>query len=69
MLYFETGTLRTDAQQVPIRVVMDVDVKQSMVQKSRGVGDVIVHIERTGGAIEKVTDRPLNTNARVSQGR
>ena len=41
MLYFERGTLRTDAQQVPIVHVLDVDVKQSMTQKARGVGDVI----------------------------
>lgn len=48
MLYFERGTLRTDAQQVPIMHVLDVDVKQSMTQKARGVGDVIVHIQRPG---------------------
>lgn len=53
-LYFERGTLRTDAQQVPIVGVMDVDVKQSMTQKARGVGDVIVHIQRPTG-IELVT--------------
>jgi hypothetical protein len=46
MLYFERGTLRTDAQQVPIVHVLDVDVKQSMTQKARSVGDVIVHIQR-----------------------
>ncbi len=54
-LYFETGTLRTDAQQVPIVSVLDVDVKQSMTQKARHVGDVIVHIERPGGNVELVT--------------
>lgn len=54
MLYFERGTLRTDAQQVPIIDVEDVDVKQSMTQKARGVGDVIVKIRRSSG-IELVT--------------
>jgi hypothetical protein len=47
-LYFERGTLRTNAQQVPIAHVLDVDVKQSMTQKARGVGDVVVHIQRQG---------------------
>jgi hypothetical protein len=46
-LYFERGTLRTDAQQVPIVSVVDVDLKQSLTQKARGVGDVIVHIQRS----------------------
>jgi hypothetical protein len=45
-LFFEKGTLRTDAQQVPIAAVLDVDVRQSMTQKARGVGSVVVHIQR-----------------------
>jgi len=45
-LFFEKGTLRTDSQQVPIAAVLDVDVKQSMTQKARGVGNVVVHIQR-----------------------
>jgi len=45
-LFFEKGALRTNAQQVPIAAVLDVDVKQSMTQKARGVGNVIVHIQR-----------------------
>ena len=45
-LFFEKGTLRTDSQQVPIAAVLDVDVKQSMAQKARGVGNVVVHIQR-----------------------
>ncbi len=44
-LFFEKGTLRTDSQQVPIAAVLDVDVKQSMAQKARGVGNVVVHIQ------------------------
>jgi hypothetical protein len=51
-LFFETGTLRTDAQQVPIAFVKDVDVKQSITQKARGVGNVIVHIEHLSGRAE-----------------
>jgi hypothetical protein len=45
-LFFEKGTLRTDSQQVPIGSVLDVDVRQSMTQKARGVGTVLVHIQR-----------------------
>jgi hypothetical protein len=45
-LFFEKGTLRTDSQQVPISAVLDVDVRQSMTQKARGVGNLIVHIQR-----------------------
>jgi hypothetical protein len=45
-LFFERGTLRTDSQQVPISAVLDVDVRQSMAQKARGVGTVLVHIQR-----------------------
>jgi hypothetical protein len=53
-LFFEKGTLRTDSQQVPISAVVDVDVKQTMTQKARGVFTVLVHIQRAHG-IEVVT--------------
>lgn len=46
-LYFERGTLRTDSQQVPISQVMDVDVKQTMAQKARGVFTLTVRIQRS----------------------
>lgn len=45
-LYFERGTLRTDSQQVPVSALHDIDVRQSMSQKARGVGTVVVHINR-----------------------
>jgi len=45
-LFFEKGVVRTDSQQVPVADVMDVDVRQSMTQKARGVGSVVVHIQR-----------------------
>ena len=35
-LIWETGTLRSDVQQVPLALIVDVDAMQSMVQKSRG---------------------------------
>ena len=53
-LFFEKGTLRTDSQQVPISAVIDVDVKQGMTQKARGVFTVLVTVQRTHG-IEVVT--------------
>jgi hypothetical protein len=49
MLFFEKGVLSTKAQQIPIADVWDVDVKQSMTQKARGVGDVILHVARPQG--------------------
>jgi len=54
-LYFEKGILRTDAQQVPIGDVGDIDVKATMTQKARGVGDVVIQIHRPGRADETVT--------------
>ncbi|MDX6256034.1 MAG: hypothetical protein QOJ11_2368 [Frankiales bacterium] len=49
MLFFEKGVLSTKAQQIPIADVWDVDVRQSMTQKARGVGDVILHVARPQG--------------------
>src|SRR3954454_6778952 len=53
-LFFEKGTLRTNAQQVPVASLSDIDVRQSMSQKARGVGDIVVHIQRATG-VEVVT--------------
>lgn len=52
-LYVDRGLVRTDGQQVPLVAVNDVDVKQSMTQKARGIGDVHVHIAN-GHAAETV---------------
>ncbi|WP_406045530.1 SHOCT domain-containing protein [Micromonospora sp. NBC_00898] len=49
MLYFERGVLSTNAQQVPIGDVVDVDLRQSITQKARGVGNVMVKVQRTNG--------------------
>lgn len=46
-IYFDEGLLSSNAQQVPLWAVRDVDVKQGMIQKARGVGDVIVHVEHS----------------------
>jgi Bacterial PH domain/Short C-terminal domain len=52
-LYFERGTLRTDSQQVPVSALHDIDVRQSMSQKARGLGTIVVHINR-GSHMEMV---------------
>ena len=65
-LFFERGALRTDAQQVPIAQVMDVDVVQSMTQKARGLGTVRVHIQRSTG-IEVVPIEDIAEPRKVQQ--
>lgn len=54
MLLIDRGLVRTDSQQVPLVGVQDIDVKQSMSQKARGIGDVVLHVN-TGTHAEKVT--------------
>ncbi len=46
-VYFDEGLLSSNSQQVPLWAVRDVDVKQGMLQKARGVGDVIVRVEHS----------------------
>lgn len=53
-LFFERGTLRTDAQQVPVIYIHDVDAMQSMTQKMRMVGSIRVTVTRPGRAPEYV---------------
>lgn len=48
-LYFEKGVLSTNAQQVPLVHIVDVDMRQSMTQKARGVGNVVLHVHRMRG--------------------
>ena len=58
-LYFESGALRTDAQQVPISNVVDVDVRQSATQKYRKVADILVHVAGPRGTqTVKMADVP-----------
>ncbi|MFF5261436.1 SHOCT domain-containing protein [Actinomadura viridis] len=52
-LYFETGGITgTKLEQVPLINVQDVDVAQSLVQKTRKVGNLMVHIIRPDGRHE-----------------
>lgn len=48
-LFFEKGILSTDAQQVPVAMIFDVDVKQSLTQKTRGVGSIWIRVQRPHG--------------------
>lgn len=48
-LYFEKGALRTNSEQIPIHQVFDIDAKQSISQKARGVGTITVHVQRGPG--------------------
>lgn len=55
-IYIEKGgALRTDAQQVPLAHVEDVDVSQSTTQKVRGVGSIRIHVLRASGARETIS--------------
>jgi hypothetical protein len=54
-LIYESGRLSTKSEQFPLVSIKDIDIKQSMVQKTRGWGDVIVHFDH------EMTDRPSFT--------
>jgi len=53
-LYFESGTIRTNAQQIRTHEIFDVDAKPSMAQRARGVGTVTLHAKRADGSTEVV---------------
>lgn len=65
-LFFETGTITTKAQQVPTSQLFDIDMRQSLTQKARGVGDVIVHINRADSVEIAVLHDIPNSRAAVS---
>ena len=44
-IFEDSGLLGSKEEQIPMWAVRDVDVKQSMIQKARGVGDVSVRVE------------------------
>ena len=47
MLYFREGLISTTTQQIPLWAVRDIDVREGMLQKTRGMGDIIVHVEHS----------------------
>lgn len=48
-LFFERGTLSKSSQQIPINEVHDVDAKQSMAQRARGIGTITLNVQRSTG--------------------
>jgi len=48
-LIFEKGTLSTQSHQIRMREIADVDAKQSLSQKARGVGTIVLRVIRPTG--------------------
>lgn len=59
-LYFSKGALRTDAQQVLVASVVDVDVRQSLTQRARGTYTVVARVQTNTVApyLVSMTDVP-----------
>ncbi|WP_306840803.1 PH domain-containing protein [Paenarthrobacter nicotinovorans] len=64
-LYFESGVLRTDSQQIPVEQITDIDLAQTMIQKARGVATVRVHLRRPDGSSEVVNMENLTEGRAV----
>jgi len=47
MIYFDAGLVSNKSEQIPLWAVRDVDVSQSMTQKARKIGDVVVHCQHS----------------------
>jgi Bacterial PH domain/Short C-terminal domain len=46
-IHFEAGLLSTKAETVPLWAVVDVDLKQSITQRARGVGDLFIRVDQS----------------------
>lgn len=44
-LWIESGLLGVTSQQVPLYAVKDIDVRQSVLQRGKDIGDVVLHLE------------------------
>jgi uncharacterized membrane protein YdbT with pleckstrin-like domain len=44
-MHFEAGLISTHAEMIPLWTIIDVDMNQSMTQKARGVGDVLLRLD------------------------
>lgn len=44
-IYVETGVLGSKGEQIPLWAVRDLDTLQTLVQKARGIGDLVIHCE------------------------
>src|SRR3954470_20441643 len=45
-IYVESGLMSSVSEQVPLWAVLDVDVRQNVLQRSKNIGDVVVMIDR-----------------------
>lgn len=52
-LYFERGTLSTKSQQIRTHEIYDVDASQTMTQKARGVGSIVLFARRSGSGMNE----------------
>ncbi|WP_160323696.1 PH domain-containing protein [Frankia sp. BMG5.23] len=48
-LYVTRGITTTTTEQYEIALLFDIDVRQTLVQKARSIGDVVVHVRRGWG--------------------
>lgn len=55
-LYFEKGTLSTSAQQILTHEIYDVDARQTMTQKARGVGTIVLFAVRSGSGVREMVE-------------
>ena len=46
-IYFDLGMLSSNAEQVPMWAVRDIDLKQSPTQKARGIGDLAISVQHS----------------------
>lgn len=53
-LVIEKGMLSTDRQQIRAHEIFDVDGRQTMAQKTRGIGTVTLHAKRSNGELESI---------------
>ena len=53
-LVIEKGMLSTDRQQIRAHEIFDVDGRQTMAQKARGIGTVTLHAKRSNGELESI---------------
>lgn len=52
-LNIEKGILRTEAHQIRLEDIADVDLKQSLTQKATGKGDIVLRVETQGRRTEE----------------
>jgi hypothetical protein len=48
-LFFEKGTLSLKSEQIKCQEIHDVDARQTLTQKARGVGTITLNVQRSSG--------------------